>query len=365
MRIKLCGEVCGNDYADLYRYFGFDVCCPNDIRQAIESCADGEELTVEVNSLGGSVYAGFEMYTLLRSYNGRTVAEVQGIAASAASVILAGCGEVKMSPVGQIMIHRSNAIATGNSRDLAQAKQMLDTIDQSILNAYEEKCGGKTSREALARMMRNETFMPAQEAIDCGLADSMLEAPETGSAGMLALAAASAGGNAPFAIPPTLPPVEDLLRVRAQLTSTANTEAPENIGGKEGGTPMTIEELRAQFPEQVAAIEAEHANAKVREERERLAAIDTVAALFDPALVAEAKYGEQPMTAAELTLVAAQKAAKAGSKFLADQRLDAEESGAEAVAAVPTPPVGNDVKNAIEQARADARAFNKSRKETR
>ena len=136
---------------------------------------------------------------------------------------------------------------------------------------------------------------------------------------------------------------------------------------------MTTEELRAQYPDQVAEVEAEAraavdttaaSNTAVQAERDRLAAIDEVASLFDPELVHEAKSGDTPCTAAELALKAAQKAAKQGSKFLADAALDADASGAGAVGSVP-PADGDDGKNPIEQARADAKAFNERKKEVR
>ena len=133
---------------------------------------------------------------------------------------------------------------------------------------------------------------------------------------------------------------------------------------------MTKEELRAQYPDQVAEVEAEAraavdtsaaTNSAVQAERDRLAAIDEVAGLFDPQLVHEAKYGDTPCTAAELALKAAQKAAKQGSKFLADAADDAAASG---VGAVP-PADGDGGENPIEQARADAKAFNARKKEVR
>lgn len=136
---------------------------------------------------------------------------------------------------------------------------------------------------------------------------------------------------------------------------------------------MTIEELRTKYPEQVAAVEAEARasvdntaaiNVAVQEERDRLAAIDEVAGLFDPALVHEAKYGDTPCTAAEMSLRAAQKAVKQGSKFLADAMKDTNISGANDVGAAPSGEDGGE-KNPVEQARADARAFNESKKEVR
>ena len=107
---------------------------------------------------------------------------------------------------------------------------------------------------------------------------------------------------------------------------------------------MTLAELREQYPDEVAQVEAEarasvdHTEAistAVQEERARIAAIDEVAVCFDPDLVHEAKFGEHPCTAAELALRAAQAAAKAGSKFLADANADAKASGAKNVNAVP------------------------------
>ena len=137
---------------------------------------------------------------------------------------------------------------------------------------------------------------------------------------------------------------------------------------------MTTKEFREQHPEQVAQVEAEARAAvdtkaaesdAVRAKRERLAAIDEVAGLFDPALVKEAKYGDNPCTAAEMTLRAAQAAAKTGSKFLTDAADDAAKSGVEDVEPAPAPADEGSEKNTIEQARADAKAYNESKKEVR
>ncbi len=107
---------------------------------------------------------------------------------------------------------------------------------------------------------------------------------------------------------------------------------------------MTIEELRAQYPEEVAQVEAEAraavdtteaVNAAVTAERARMSEIDEIAGLFAPDLVHEAKYGDAPCTAAEMSLRAARAAAAQGSRFLADANADASASGADAVGAAP------------------------------
>lgn len=174
-RLTLNGEIVSNDDASIYRSFGFNnVCCPGDLKAALDSMEDGDSLELAVNSLGGSVYAGMEMYSMIRDSGRQVTAKVYGTAASAMSVVICACDPVEISPVGSIMIHRSSASVSGNSRDMKEAKQMLDSIDENILNAYEIKCKGKSSREQLAKWMRNETHFDAKTAIEIGLADEML-----------------------------------------------------------------------------------------------------------------------------------------------------------------------------------------------
>lgn len=143
------------------------------MREAIRDNAD-EELVVEVNSGGGSVFAGFEIFSLLRGAQCRTTAVVQSLAASAASTIISGCGTVQVSPVAQIMLHLPAISTSGNREDHRESIKLLDSITESILNGYETKCRGKATRERLAQLMRAETWIPAQEAVEMGLADEVL-----------------------------------------------------------------------------------------------------------------------------------------------------------------------------------------------
>lgn len=143
------------------------------MREALEANSD-DELVVEVNSGGGSVFAGFEIFSLLRGAKCRTVAVVQSLAASAASTIISGCGTVQMSPVAQIMLHLPAISTAGNREDHRESIKLLDSITESILNGYETKCRGKATRERLTQLMRAETWIPAQDAVEMGLADEIL-----------------------------------------------------------------------------------------------------------------------------------------------------------------------------------------------
>lgn len=174
MRVSLNGYVVPTDDQWLYDWFKVGAFSPGVIRKALADNPEGEDLELELNSPGGSVFAGFEMYTLLREAKCNTVAIVQSLAGSAASTVMAGCRKVIMSPVAQVMIHLPSSCAEGNQNDMRHEARVLEQITQSILNGYEAKSGGKASRERLDRLIRAESWLTAQEAVELGLADSIL-----------------------------------------------------------------------------------------------------------------------------------------------------------------------------------------------
>lgn len=174
MRVTLNGIVAADDDKWLYEWFGYKAFCPQDLRDAIQQNPQGEELVVEINSPGGSVFAGSEMYTVLKSSGIPTRAEIQSMAASAASYLCLGCDRVAISPVAQMMIHLPTTGTQGDRSAHQRSIQMLDSTREAILNAYELKAQGKTDRAELRRLMNAETWLSAQDAVDKGLADEVL-----------------------------------------------------------------------------------------------------------------------------------------------------------------------------------------------
>ena len=175
MRLTLNGYVVADDDAWLYRWFGYGCFSPATLRDAIARNPAGEELILEINSPGGDVMAGNEMYSVLRSAEGLDVtAEVQSLSASAASYMMLGCRRVMMSPVAQMMIHLPSVNSGGNYHDHEHEAQVLRSIGESILNAYELRCGEHSDRESLRQMMEQETWLCAQDAVTAGLADGIL-----------------------------------------------------------------------------------------------------------------------------------------------------------------------------------------------
>ena len=174
MRLKLNGYVASDADKEIYQWWGLSAFSPQDVRDALEQLPEGEMLTLEINCNGGDVWAGGEIYSVLRGSNADTAAEIQSLAASAASYIAIGCNRVLISPVAQMMIHPPSTATSGDAAEHRQSIKILNSIAGSILNAYELKCAGKRTRQQLASMMQAETWLTAQEAVDAGLADEIL-----------------------------------------------------------------------------------------------------------------------------------------------------------------------------------------------
>jgi ATP-dependent Clp protease, proteolytic subunit ClpP len=166
------GPLISNNEYEVYEFFGLEAVSAKSITDQFPEDIN-EDITLEVNSNGGLVSVGSEIYTALKNYNGHVTAEVTGMAASAASVAIMGADTVKMSPTAQIMIHKALLTrASGNSDDLEKAVNALKSSDQSIINAYVSKTG--LSEDEIFEMMKNETFMSANEAIEKGFADELM-----------------------------------------------------------------------------------------------------------------------------------------------------------------------------------------------
>ncbi len=170
-RIKLKGPLIPNNSQEAYDYWGLEAVSAKSITDALPE--DGSDIILEVNSNGGLVTVGSEIYTALKSYQGHVTAEVTGMAASAASVAIMGADKVVISPTAQIMIHKAllNWVS-GNSDDLEKAANALKASDQAIINAYKAKTG--LDEEALINLMKNETYMSADDAVSNGFADEIM-----------------------------------------------------------------------------------------------------------------------------------------------------------------------------------------------
>lgn len=170
-KIDIKGDIVSNDVGEFYEWFGMSSTYPKKIQQAILNDEDNE-IILDVASSGGDVFAASEIYTMLKDSGKRIVVNIQGLAASAASVIAMAGNTVRMSPTSQLMIHKASVSTVGNSDDLEHESKVLNGIDESIAMAYELKTGMKQTD--ILQLMSNETWMNAKVAVDKGFADEIM-----------------------------------------------------------------------------------------------------------------------------------------------------------------------------------------------
>ena len=137
-----------------------------------ELMAGSGDITLWINSPGGDVFAAAQIYNMLMDYPGHVTVKIDGLAASAASVIAMAGSQVEMSPVAMMMIHNPITVAIGDSKEMQKAMDMLSEVKESIVNAYEIKTG--LSRNKISRLMDAESWFNAKKAVELGFADSIL-----------------------------------------------------------------------------------------------------------------------------------------------------------------------------------------------
>ncbi|MHC3377759.1 head maturation protease, ClpP-related [Ligilactobacillus equi] len=168
--LDIKSDIVDNDTGAFYEWLGWEVIYPSKVDKLLN---DEDDVTVNINSNGGDVFAASEIYTLLAQHTGKVIVNIQGLAASSASFIAMAGDEIRISPTAQIMIHKAWTGAVGNADDMSHQAEILEGIDDSIMNAYVAKTG--LSKEELSNMMAKETWLTAQQAMDKGFADEIMD----------------------------------------------------------------------------------------------------------------------------------------------------------------------------------------------
>lgn len=169
-KVRIAGVIISNDQKWIYDWFEMDSFCPNDLRKAITD--EYETIEVEINSGGGSVFAGSEIYTALKNHKGQVNVSIVGLAASVASVIAMAGKTVKMSPTAQFMMHNVSAQGEGDYRDMQHMADILKTANETIASSYILKTG--KSKDEILAMMDKETWLTAEKAKEYGFIDEVM-----------------------------------------------------------------------------------------------------------------------------------------------------------------------------------------------
>ncbi|MCM1468786.1 MAG: Clp protease ClpP [Alistipes sp.] len=170
-RIDIRGVMIPNDYKWYYDWFKEDSTCPADVRKVMDAYREGDEIEVYVNSPGGVVEVGSEIYTLLHQMKDNVKIYITGEACSAASII-SMAAYCEMAPTALMMVHCVSGAVRGNHNDLEHQAEVLRTADRALCTAYMAK-SGMTEEEALG-MMEAETWLTAEQAKERGLIDAVM-----------------------------------------------------------------------------------------------------------------------------------------------------------------------------------------------
>lgn len=174
-KVMIKGDIVDDQTAGFYQFFGMPAVSPSGVADILNDDSgddDDEALEVDIASNGGDVFAASEIYTMLKNYAGNVTVNIQGLAASAASVVAMAGDHINISPTAQIMIHKAWSQPAGNADDLEHEASILNGIDQSIASAYEAKTG--MDQADLLQLMANETWLTASDAVDKGFADEIM-----------------------------------------------------------------------------------------------------------------------------------------------------------------------------------------------
>lgn len=171
IKINVKGAIIPDEDKWVYDMLDMPSTSPKDVTSALES-GDGKDVELTINSGGGDVFSASEIYTELRSYKGNVKARITGISASAATVISSAADTVEMSPTSSYMIHKASTVGVGNSDDFKHASEFLNTIDESICNAYIHKTG--MEQDEILDLMQKATWMSANEAKEKGFIDTVM-----------------------------------------------------------------------------------------------------------------------------------------------------------------------------------------------
>lgn len=293
-----------------------------------------DEITIHLNTVGGSAHAGLAIRNRLREMKNVTII-VDSLAASAGSMILQGASKGKrfVRSASQVMVHPVSGLLWGyyNTTDLQEVIDSFDSIEKAYCTAYVES-GGQDS-EKVAADLKSTVWMVGQEAVDAGYADAVLAFEDEEGEPVQQLTNRAKLKNG---LPQTWQlaarlfiPIDNKVPAAAMQPVTNKQQKQEENNDME---IKNMDDLRNANPELAQQIEEEAHAAGVAAERARIQGIEAIEnAIADKNLVNEAKFGKNPMNAEQLALQAMQAQAAIGATMLNNMTNDTKDSGADGV----------------------------------
>lgn len=342
----------------------------------IGSVKDAKEVVIRLNSSGGDADVGITIHNLLKGFPGHKTVIVEGLAASAASLIMCAGDTVKVYPASEVMIHNPATYLDGyyKTTDIKTIIKDFVAREQSMKAIYAEKTGKPD--DEIQTLIDKTTWMIGQQAVDQGFADELIEyegpdeapdVPEVTEDGETLLVAGVGHrimnlGSVPAWVTGGDRRVEGSAEKKCVSETHPTATQEEETEVEETEVEInSVDQLCAAYPSLTEQLVADARSSAAQAERERIKAIDAIEAHLDPAMVAAAKYDE-PMTAADLAYKAMLADGNARKMALADTDDDRSESGADDVDAQPSEGDGSDGDDDEKTIAAVAKMFNSMKK---
>lgn len=332
MKIEILGAILNDGIvADVYDWLNEPCTTPSKIKNAINN--SNEELEIYVNSYGGSVFAGFEIYNILSEHKGNITFKIFGLAASAASLIVMAKGaKVLMSPISQMMIHRVyTSNVEGNKNDFDHMATTLNISDETIANAYHLK--SNQTVEKILDLMDKETTLSPKQALELKLIDG-IEDFNSNKTFLNSMVPRLVNCLNPNSLLSQIGNCKTKQETKEIITNQLNkffgddTTKPTNIDNL-GGTNMDLKELKDKYPNLVDELLNEQkqslTNETIKNERERIKALNALAGKGPQNLIDEGI--EQGLTAEQVALKILQNQTVTNQKNFDNRVADANDSG--------------------------------------
>lgn len=354
-------------YGDIGESWFGDSVSSKKFAKALKDLGDISNITVKINSGGGDVFTGHAIYAMLKDHKARVTAKIEGLAASAASVIAMAADEIIIHASDFMMIHNPAASTSGEAKDFSKMVEVLGVIKDGIVNAYTAKTG--KSKDEVSKLMDAETWMTGEDAVKEGFADKLDTTPSNKSQkpvlnGNILIVNGLSHDLTNLKTRPNiksesenkesgsfsfLDKILNFFKDNSQVETLVNNILENNLpktdlvkNEKEDTNDMEIknvEDLKKAYPDlmnqsEKIAVDAAVAEA-IKNERARIQDIEKIAKNIAPDLVNKAKYTE-PIDAKELAFQAMQMDGNKGKTFIKNLEEDSTASGAASVTAVPT-----------------------------
>ncbi|MFC4403311.1 head maturation protease, ClpP-related [Gracilibacillus xinjiangensis] len=272
-KISIRGPIISSNQQWIYDWLDMEATSPKKVNRELATASNNEDIEVEINSGGGYVFEGSEIYTALKSYPGNVTVKVLGIAASAASVIAMAGKKVIMAPTAQMMIHNAASIAIGDYRDMDHEAKVLKNVNQTISSAYRIKTG--MEEQELLDMMDDETWLTPQQAKEKGFIDEVMFEND-----MQFVASDETNQMLPQSV---IDKLRNEILEKQEFTNQVKNE-------QEDVEPMDIEKLKNDYPELYKQVKAEGHEEGVKAENSRIKAIEELDIPGSEELVNKAKF---------------------------------------------------------------------------